>query len=193
MKFVDDILKKLFSDKNTALTHKENFVQEEEEVAALFQWMASPEGKEIFELIYSNYLLQKKGEETVPELQVFRSPYANGIAISYDLPLNSKTFSRLFFAFGQRIVDLGYERVSLDRTIQEKASGVNTTEKQYLKPKATFTAERTDQLFGNVAIEKVSVNHKPQMIKILVTVYSDRLYTKARSFESFIEAIFNPQ
>ncbi|AWW30113.1 hypothetical protein DN752_08230 [Echinicola strongylocentroti] len=193
MKFVDDILKKLFSDKNTALTHKENFVQEAGEKEAIRSWMASPKGKEVFELIHSNYHLQKKGQETNPEMQVFRSPYANGIAVFYDLPLNSETFSQLFFGFGQRIVDLGYERVSLDRTIQEKASGVNTTEKQYLKPKATFTADRTDQLFGNVAIEKVSVNHKPQMIKILVTVYSDRLYTKARSFESFIEAIFNPQ
>lgn len=162
MKFVDEILKRLFSDKNTAMTHKENFVQEEGEVEALLQWMDSVDGKEVFELIYNNYHLQKSGQETTPELQVFRSPYANGIAISYDLPLNSKTFSRLFFAFGQRIVDLGYERVSLDRTIQEKASGVNTIEKQYLKPKATFSAARTDQLFGNVAIEKVSVNHKPR-------------------------------
>lgn len=192
MKFVEDILKKLFADKNAAVIHKENFRQEEGEEAEVAEWKDSPEGKRIFETIYTNYQLQKTGEEVTPEMHVFRSPYANGIAVFYDSPLDSKTFSQLFFAFGQRMLDLGYERVSLDRTIQEKATGVNTTEKQYLKPRATFTADRTDQLFGNVAIEKVAVNHQPQMIKILVTVYSDRLYTKARSFESFIEALLNP-
>ncbi|WP_200974379.1 hypothetical protein [Echinicola sp. 20G] len=193
MKFVDTILKKLFPGNGETYTHKENFSQADGEAVEIQDWMASEEGRSIFEMIYKNYHLQKTGEEITPEMHVFRSPYANGIAILYDLPLKTKTFSQLFFAFGQRIVDLGYERVSLDRTIQERDPGVNITEKQYLKPKATFKADQTDQLFGNVAIEKVSVNHQPQMIKILVTVYSDRLYTKARSFDAFIEAIFNPQ
>ncbi|GGZ36023.1 hypothetical protein GCM10007049_31650 [Echinicola pacifica] len=193
MKFVDDILKKLFTDKSAAVTHKENFTPSQSEMAETYKWSQSAEGQQLFDLLYQNIHLQKAGEIVPPELQIFRSPYANGLALFYEAPLDSESFSHLFFAFGQRIVDLGYERVSLDRTIQEKPTGVNITEKQYLKPKTSYMAERTEQLFGNVAIEKVSVNHQPQMIKILVTIYSDRLYTKARSFDTFVESLFNPQ
>lgn len=193
MTFVDDILKRIFPKNEKTICHRENAKYSDEDRKATLLWMMSEEGRSVFENVYSSYQLQKSGEEGSPEVHVYRSPYANGIAVFYDLPFNSKTFSKLFFAFGERIVDLGYDRVSLERSVQEKTHGVNTTEKQYLKPKPTLMAGQTDQLFGNVSIEKVSVNEQPQMIKILVTVYSDRLYTEARSFESFIEAIFNHQ
>ncbi|GAB3645487.1 hypothetical protein GCM10028791_03690 [Echinicola sediminis] len=193
MTFVDDILKKIFPKDEKAVSHRENTKYTEEDRKEIKLWMMSAEGESAFDAIYGNYQLQKKGEETTPEIHVYRSPYANGIAIFYDLPFNPKTFSKLFFAFGERIVDLGYDRVSIEKTVQEKAQGVNITEKQYLKPIPTLMAGQTDQLFGNISIEKVSVNHQPQMIKILVTVYSDRLYTQARSFESLVEVMFNHQ
>jgi len=191
MTFVDDLLKKIFPKNEKTISHRENAKYSKEDRNDTLGWMMSEEGMSTFESVYNSYHLQKEGEESTPEVHVYRSPYANGIAVFYGLPFNSKTFSKLFFAFGERIVDLGYDRVSIERAVQEKSQGVNITEKQYLKPKPALLAGQTDQLFGNISIEKVSVNHQPQMIKVLVTVYSDRLYTEARSFESFIEAIFN--
>ncbi|WP_186754338.1 hypothetical protein [Echinicola salinicaeni] len=191
MTFVENILNRLFPKEKETIKHRENAKYTLEDKDSVRQWMRSGEGQKLFEAVYSNYHLQKIGEEVSPEIQVYRSPYANGIAVFYDFPFNSENFRQLFFAFGERMLDLGYDRVSIERSVQEKKQGINVTEKQYLKPKPTLMADQTDQLFGNVTIEKVLVNHQPQMIKILVTVYSDRLYTKAKSFDSFIEAIFN--
>ncbi|UCS93757.1 hypothetical protein KZP23_01590 [Echinicola marina] len=191
MTFVENILNKLFPKDKETISHRENAKYGPEDKANVQQWMRSAEGKKLFESIYSSYHLEKIGEVSNPEIQIYRSPYANGIAIFYDFPFNSENFYQLFFAFGERMLALGYDRVSIERSVQEKKQGINITEKQYLKPKPTLMADQTEQLFGNVTIEKVLVNHQPQMIKILVTVYSDRLYTKAKSFDSFIEAIFN--
>ncbi|PRY84977.1 hypothetical protein [Mongoliibacter ruber] len=190
--FIDDVLGKLFPKKAQGLNIKENFVQTEREIEAIGSWMSSPEGKNTMALIAKNYHFKTSGMNSHPEVHVLKSPYANGFAVSFEEPLTEKTFSNLFFAFGRRIVDLGYSRVSLDRKIEDINEKVRTTEKQYFKPplsNADFT-QKIDQLYGNVSVEKVSINDKPSYLKVLVTVYSDHLYKDASSFDEFIDNIF---
>lgn len=190
--FIDDVLGKLFPKKAQGLNIKENFVQTESEIEAIGSWMSSPEGKNTMALIAKNYHFKTSGMNSHPEVHVLKSPYANGFAVSFEEPLTEKTFSNLFFAFGRRIVDLGYSRVSLDRKIEDINEKVRTTEKQYFKPplsNADFT-QKIDQLYGNVSVEKVSINDKPSYLKVLVTVYSDHLYKDASSFDEFIDNIF---
>lgn len=190
--FIDDVLGKLFPKKAQGLNIKENFVQTESEIEAIGSWMSSPEGKNTMALIAKNYHFKTSGMNSHPEVHVLKSPYANGFAVSFEEPLTEKTFSNLFFAFGRRIVDLGYSRVSLDRKIEDINEKVRTTEKQYFKPplsNADFT-QKIDQLYGNVSVEKVSINDKSSYLKVLVTVYSDHLYKDASSFDEFIDNIF---
>jgi hypothetical protein len=87
---------------------------------------------------------------------------------------------------------LGYHRVSLDRKMEEIQENVRTTEKQYFKPPLSSTdfSTKIDQIFGNVSIEKVNINDKPSFLKVLVTVYSDHLYQDAKSFDQFIDDLF---
>lgn len=191
--FIDDVLGKLFPKKSNPLSIKENFKQSDIDKVELEQWTQSEEGKSLVALISKNYYFKKSGINASPEVHILNSPYANGFAVSYDCPLDEKSFSNLFFAFGRRVLDLGYNQVSLDRKIEEINDYVKTTEKQYFKPplsSADLTTEKIDQLFGNVSIEKVSINDTPSFLKILVTVYSDRLYQDARPFDQFIDFIF---
>ncbi len=193
MSFVDDILKRLFPERNTQEVYRENFQPSSSEVEANTDWHHSAEGQSYFDLVHKNYQLKKGGVLADPAVHILQTPYANGLAVEFDKPFSEKTFSGLFFAFGQRVVDLGYQRLSLDRKIQEKADGVSIIEKQYFKPKTALSTSggKIDQLYGNVTIEKELVNNRSQMLKILTTIYSDHLYLKARSFDEFIEVLFD--
>ena len=189
---VNNMLNSLFGGKKYNVTHKENFSQTEEEIERVETWMVSSEGRMAFEKISKAYGLKKAGLHDHPEIHLLTSPYANGFAVAFDPSISEKTFSDLFFAFGLRMLDLGYYRVSLDRTIREEGDMVETTEKQYFKPfPPAVRSQKTDQIFGNVSIEKEMIDNKPRFLKVLVTVYSDQHYLDARPFDQFIEALFN--
>ena len=192
MSNINNILDNLFGGEKSNFTHKENFRRSEEEDERVKRWMFSAEGRMTFGRVLKNYELKKPGLQDNREMHLVTSPYANGVAISYDTSLPAKTFSDLFFAFGLRMLDLGYYRVSLDRTIREEAELVRTTERQYYKPYvAVVDGLKTDQLFGNVSIENVLIDNKPSFLKVLATVYSDQHYLDARPFDQFMKELFN--
>ena len=87
---------------------------------------------------------------------------------------------------------MGYRRVSLDRKIEEVHDLVRVTEKYYFKPplSAADLDNKIDQLFGNISLEKIYLNNKPNFLKVLVTVYADRLYLKAAPFDRFMDQLF---
>src|SRR5690606_35108772 len=133
-----------------------------EEMAEIRDWVNSPEGRKAFHQVHKTYHLKKAGIKDLPEVHILSSPYANGFAITFEPPLNKEIFSKLFFAFGLRMLDLGYYRVSLDRRYQETEDLLKTTEKQYYKPDIhAGISPKIDQRFGNVSIEKVMVNNQP--------------------------------
>lgn len=191
--FIDEIIGKLFPQKKTPISIKENFVQSEASKADTERWSQSDEGKEILALVFKNYHYKLSGINGSPSIHILKSPYANGFAISYELPFDEKTFSMLFFAFGRRMLDLGYNQVSLDRKIEEINDDVRTIEKLYFKPplsSADLIEQKIDQLYGNISVEKQSINDKPSFLKVLVTIYADHLYQKARPFDLFIDDLF---
>ncbi|HLT08140.1 MAG TPA: hypothetical protein VK014_11470 [Cyclobacteriaceae bacterium] len=189
---INDMLNRLFGGDQPVLNHKENIRYPEEAHEQIIKWMASADGKQIFREIRLAYHLKNAGLEERPEIYLLNSPYANGFALAYNEMVTEKTFSNLFFAFGARMLDLGYYRVSLDRTIREEGDGVKISEKQYFKPLVhTDTDQKVDQLFGNVSIEKELIDNRPRYLKVLVTVYSDQHYQDACSFAEFMEELFN--
>lgn len=191
--FLDDLFKKVFkSAEKVPMRVKENFTVKEIDQADLDSWIGSDEAKQLFALVYKNYHFKRTGINDRPEVHIFDSPYANGFALSFEKPLDPKSFSRLFLAFSQRLLALGYEQVSLDRKLEEINDQVKVTEKFYFKPPLQVPAEGEliSQLYGNVALEKVNVDNKPSYIKLLATVYSDRLYQDAKPFDQLMDGIF---
>jgi hypothetical protein len=191
--FLDDLFKKVFKpSEKTPMKVKENFSIKEIDQTDIDTWIESEESKQLFALVYKNYHFKRTGINDRPQVHIFDSPYANGFAVSYEKPLDVKSFSRLFLAFSQRLLALGYEQVSLDRKFEEINDQVKVTEKFYFKPPLQLPAEGEliSQLYGNVALEKVIVDNKPSYIKLLATVYSDRLYQDAKSFDQLMDGIF---
>lgn len=192
MKFIEDLLGGLFPGKNSKVTIRENFSIPKEEEDKALGWMNSSEGKAALKSIYDNYHLKKAGVNKAPEVHVLQSPYANGFAVSFQAPLSKADFSRIFIGLGQEILGMGYRRVSLDRKIEEVHDLVRVTEKYYFKPplSAADLDNKIDQLFGNISLEKIYLNNKPNFLKVLVTVYADRLYLKAAPFDRFMDQLF---
>ncbi len=192
--FFDDLFKKVFqsSSEDLPMNHRENYSLKQEEIDEAVFWAQNEEGKEILGLVYKNYHFKKTQINETPQVHIFESPYANGFAISYDDPFDMKSFSKLFLAFSQRVLALGYRQVSLDRKFEEINDQVKLTEKFYFKPplKLPVHGELISQLFGNVSLEKISIDNTPNYIKLLVTIYSDRLYKNPKSFDQFLDLLF---
>ncbi|EIM74565.1 hypothetical protein A3SI_15663 [Nitritalea halalkaliphila LW7] len=189
--FIDDLFGKLFPKKQP-LNVKENFTRSEGQQAALEEWLDGEEGAYYMDLIQKNYHFKTSGMSSKPEVHLLRTPYANGFAVTYESPLTPEAFSHIFFALGRKIKAMGYRQVSLDRKMREINNQVQTTEKYYFKPplSAADLSEKIDQLYGNISVEKITVDDKPSFLKLMVTVYSDHLYQEARSFDDFIEVLF---
>jgi hypothetical protein len=191
--FFDDLYQKVFNSfEKTSLNHKENFELKAGESEQAHTWSQSTEGELLLEKIYKNHALKKLQLNERPEVHILDSKYASGFAITYDEPLTPETFSLLFLAFAQRVLALGYAQVSLDRKLEEINEQVRSTEKFYFKPPLQIPEENIliSQLYGNVAIEKITLNNQPSYLKVLATFYSDRLYEDPMPFDEFMDRLF---
>lgn len=192
MKFIDSLLGKIFSGKSNREVIRENFTRTQSEEQEVSLWLEAEEGTEVLKLVYDNYHLNRAGVNKQPEVHFYQSSYANGFVVFYDDSFTLEDFSKLFFGLGQRTLELGYRKVSMDRKIDEVNDQLRTTERLYFKPLTSGNGPRgkIDQLFGNVSLEKVYLDNKPDYLKVLVTLYSDRQYLEAKPFDQFMDKLF---
>lgn len=191
--YFDQVWQKLFLSKETVpLQMKENFTLKDKEVQELEDWIHSEAAISLFSLIYRNYHYKRTQINESPEVHLFTSSYANGFAISYEAPLDLSSFSLLFLGLSRRVLALGYQQVSLDRKLEEINEQVKQTEKFYFKPPLQMPqeGEPITQLYGNISLEKVSINNTPSYIKLLAAIYSDRNYQEAKPFDELMDKLF---
>jgi hypothetical protein len=77
--------------------------------------------------------------------------------------------------------------------MEEINDQVKVTQKFYFKPpiKLPTQNELISQLYGNIVIEKVSLNNQPNYLKFLATFYSDRLYQDPNPFDQLLDRLFD--
>jgi hypothetical protein len=59
----------------------------------------------------------------------------------------------------------------------------------YLKPQPGNDPNIANQRYGNILIEMVQYDDKPQFIKFMANVYQDRLFTQAGQFEDLMHTL----
>jgi hypothetical protein len=193
-KFLDDLFKKIFPPSDQIpMNLRENIVLKSNELEESEKWARTEDGKELFAKLYKNYHFKKAGINDSPQVHVFDSQYAKGFAITFEEPLTEKTFDLIFLAFAHRVLALGYYQVSLDRKMEEINEQVKISDKFYLKPplRQPIQHDLISQLYGNILIEKIAVNNKPNYLKFLATFYSDRLYQEPNPFDQLLDRIFD--
>jgi len=135
---------------------------------------------------YQNKLLNMKPSI---DIEIYRSPYANGLIIYPVLDKKSLSVRFLMEYIREILENEGYRLVHADRKTMENGKDVKAIEKYYLKPPVSATIP-IDQLFGNVILELNYKNNNPSRFKMIANIYSDRLYNEARTFEDLITLLF---
>jgi len=130
--------------------------------------------------------------KTELKFHILSTPYANGFALTYHPSIGIQAFNCFFDYLKDQVKNIAYQLNNSSRKIYDKPSYVETKEKYYLKPplKAIEDNELFDQLYGNISIEYILIDEKPSYIKLVASIYSDRLYTKALPFEDLAKKLF---
>ena len=95
-----------------------------------------------------------------------------------------------------------YRTQVADTRTYARAGATERTDRYYLKPRLVLhedpaiaaapdghTADQFGQAFGNILIELVVRNDRPQMLRFSATVYHDRVYQEAESFGRLMDSV----
>ena len=100
------------------------------------------------------------------------------------------SFQNFFDYLKDKTLEQGYKLAQSDRRIMDKDTYEETIEKWYLKPQsADLDTSLINQRFGNIIIEKIEVNRKPNYLRFMANIYADRLYSKAQPFDELFDKL----
>src|SRR5690606_3879802 len=136
------------------------------------EWKGSGRLTALLKEVARSYYLKQQAIDNNPDVHLLQSNYANGFAISYSSEINKDDFLYFFDWLAERVEGLGYKRSNSDILVTDKKTYVESREKHYLKP-VTGSEKPTDQKFGNILIESVSIDENPSYIKLIANIYSD--------------------
>lgn len=196
MSYFDKLVNKLFSKKpkGVAAVH-EVLKRSRAEQESYQDWKGSNEQEALLQEIAKAYYYKKTNITSELEVHLFNTAYANGFAITYHPKIQPRVFQHLSEYFRDKVLEMGYRVVNADRRIIDRDHYVETIEKYYLKPPlsaADLSQEviQVNQLFGNIAIEHVLIDGKPSFLKVLASIYSDRQFREAQSYDDFVTGLF---
>jgi len=194
--FVDRMIKKLFGDKQDSPMEdmapvKEKLTRGEKFLDGFREWKDSDRSAAVFTRLASLHRDVLNGEET-DLLHIHKTPQANGFFFDDRTGVEAEEFSFILDYFKDRALEEGYSIYSSEKRYQEKSDSVQEMERHYLKPSIDPALELPiDQRYGNILLEYVAYNDKPAYLKVMVSCYSDRNYTKALDFQDLAAKLFS--
>ena len=193
MAFFDNLIDKLFPGRhqNKPVEVTEPLVRSPAYLEKYQQWKNSSEASQLIKEVERSFYLKKNQIKGDFELHLFNSPAANGFALSYHPDISEQEFQYLLDYWRDRTMELNYRLANTDRQMREKGSYVQTTEKHYLKPPISKNKAKTEQRYGNILLEYVAINQQASYLKLMVTIYSDHLFTKAEPFDELVDHLFS--
>ena len=198
MSFFDKIIHQLFpkSEQKSSNSNKpmvsEPLKRKDVERKQYFEWQNSGHYKLLWEQFHHAYQTRLRNEMGTWEIHLLQMPAANGIALSFPANMKAQEFQHIFDLLKDKVLSLNYKLVNADRQLYDKKTYVETKEKYYLKPTIDFqdTNQLYDQCYGNILIEYIQIDQQPSYLKLVASIYSDRLYTQALSFDALMDHIF---
>ena len=176
MSFFDDISGKLFPANKKdgvyeVLTRYKIFMNN------YLEWSQKSEFDKLKEDLLSSWELKIKDLSPPLDMITYFSAYANGFTLYPGPEDHGNLLSYLMEYIKEKLMDTKYRLVHSTRRMDEKKDGIEIVEKYYLKPPVSVKVPY-DQMYGNVEIEVLKLNQEEKRLKFLVSVYSDRKYTK---------------
>jgi hypothetical protein len=199
MSFFDKVVAQIFGSHkvNSSVPLIEEEIKRTESYRnAYFRWVNEGHYRWLTQKIQESYGLKKKNEPSDLQVHILSSSGARGFAVTYSPLMNEKDLQFLFDYLKDKMLNLGYRLYTSDRRIFDQSSYVESIEKHYLKPPApkTFPVENNhpsnkamfNQVYGNVLIEYISIDEKPNFLRFMTHYYSDFLYTPVLSFDDLL-------
>lgn len=178
--FFDKIIGKLFQAQNGPLVAgplKRTAPEQQE----YLRWASGPAAAETLRKV--RQAISGSHSRTF-KAHLLRTPYANGFALYTHTGNAGNELRLLADLLKDRVKSLGYVSQLAERQEYDRAQYVETVEKNYLKPPPpTDFTQLFNQLYGNILIQYVLYNQQPAYLKLVASVYSDRLYTTALPYE----------
>jgi hypothetical protein len=193
MTFFDSIYDKLFSrtaSTNEVLSHQA-LKRTEVEKVNFSKWLQSGQSSNLLEAIHRAYHLKRTNIRSEIPVLLFRSVYANGFAIKNNEIIKDQEFAFLLDYFKHQLLQLGYRQAGSDSKVTAKEGFVLSIDKFYMKPPLQIEPP-IDQLYGNISIELHKFNDEPNYIKVMASIYADRLYKKYEDFDELVELLLVP-
>jgi len=192
MGFFDNVVGKLFGKQSpkSAFIH-EVMSRSAREIDAYDAWKNTADFEGLISDVERGYYLKKQGILSTMEVHLLESQYSNGFAITFNEEFTPENFQFTFDYLKERGLAQGYKLAQADRRILDKDTYEETIEKWYLKPNGEDDGTGiVNQKYGNILIEKVAIDRKPNYLKLMANIYQDRQYTKAQPFSELVELIF---
>lgn len=150
-------------------------------------WLAGGEAeRRLAEL--RGWLGRERSLGDTAELHLFSDAKATGLQLQRPAHWPADALHHLLDLLRDRVKELGYRvqlsdlRIGLDGEHRER---------HYLKPALTTLQEGrpADQRYGNILLEAWGPQGEAQRLKVLATVYSDRLYGEASSGTELLDVL----
>lgn len=153
------------------------------------QWIYSSEGKKLQKDFVSQIKLAFTGLETPLDISIMNNAHSRGLYFHQSQLGNSSTGVYLFEFLRRSLETLGYSAKLKEQIFEERGSQIHLTERYQLKPRLIFDAEKMDQRFGNIIIERREIDRIPDLFSLQNNFYTDRKYLEVRPFSELIEAL----
>ncbi len=187
MDWFDNLKQRLFGEvvQRTGQLHHAPLVRDPGFETRHAQWMAFGEARgQLGEL--RDMLDQELKRGDTARLHLFRDAKATGMQLQRPPHWPVDSLHHLLDAFRQQVLDMGYRVQMSDLRISVQGEH---RERHYLKPDMHGSGTPLDQRYGNILLEAWGAERSASHLKVLATVYSDRLYSPALSGTELLSSL----
>lgn len=168
----------------------------EEELSAYQEWKTSLAARRI-----TDWLRQQHIEYLINPEQIDRSlsfldtPSSKGFAIYFSLLSHDQ--EEAFFLFDllkERVLGMRYISYVSDIRTYNRPDHIESIQRHYLKPSIYLKSVeegKVRQAFGNIAIELLLKDEKPDRLKFSATTYNDRIYEEPAHFSDLMQGMLS--
>jgi hypothetical protein len=196
MTFFDQIYQMLFAT-DQHIQVKEVLERTRNEKIIFARWCQNPKTPEFLGHIFKNYHYYKSGITSQQlDIHLLDSVGANGFALIQHQSFDKYALICLMEWIKSKILAKNYNLQSAERHISDKKTFVETLERYYFKPDIhaqAMAGEICNQQFGNITLEYIKTDNKPQYLKIMASFYQDRLFTTVLSFDELCAYLFREE
>lgn len=190
-----NFIKKLLEKQET---HKVPFIQAElkrteKEIYDFEEWKDGQGFTDFNQIISEQFALSKEQKNIRSICTFMRRSTANGFVLyPSTVDLSAEEFRFYMDYLHQKVLGLGYRKYLSDYKQYVRKDHVQRIERHYVKPKLTRdpNATQANQRYGNITIELEFKDEEVKYLKLLASVYQDRLYSEPLPFEGLLEKVF---